>query len=121
MKIRAYLFKSKEFIYPEDNTPGAISTFFGVLQGYTNKGLKYDINYSSGIKDDEQTEVYEEDLIEVIFKYTGGKVEKVSGVVEFVLGCFNVNNEQGLDLDLANCEGNLKIIGNSYESGKRTV
>lgn len=102
--VRAYLYKSKEFLRPDDNSYTALATFWGIIAGMEVRGERFEINYGSGLYDNNHVEIFEKDII-VVYSYVKAK-DRVLGEraeVVYEAGCFNAVNQIGLDVDLGSC------------------
>lgn len=97
ISVRAYLHKSKEYLYPESNNPADLCIFYGILEGYRLKKKEYDLEFGSGVKDVNEHEIYVGDKL--IVKYYDPKLladggpDFDEGIVDFVDGVFIVTNE----------------------------
>jgi len=121
--MRAWLKESKEFMYAE-NTLVGLSTFYGVLEGMRLTGQSFVIDRPTGIRDVENTEVYENDILHVVYKLTAKEVKEgylktVKAPVVYHDGCFVAKDDSQDYMDfLSNEVGELysfKIIGHGHK------
>lgn len=102
--VRAYLYRTKEFLYPDDKSYTARSTFWGVVQGMQDRGERFEINWGSALFDNNGVEIFEKDII-VVYSFSK-KTNRVTGEKAEVVyegGCYNAVNQMGLDVDLGSC------------------
>ena len=110
---RALLVKTGEYIYPDKPTYAALSEFFGIVEGYHRKGMEVEVHRGSGIFDAGGFEIFEKDVILLSGLQKEGEIElenEEEGYVSIEEGCFIVQNEQGLDLDLGTCASLPNLI-----------
>ena|SRR5688572_10490571 len=97
LSVRAYLHKTKEYLYPDSTDPKDLSVFYGTLEGYKLKNKEFDIELGSGVEDINENEIYVGDKL--IVKYydpkllAGGGPDFDEGYVDFIDGVFVVTNE----------------------------
>jgi hypothetical protein len=118
--IRAYLFKNREFIYPESSKPADLSTFFGVLAGHQIKNSGFELSEGTGEYDNNGIEIFTKDVIIVHYlDVNDRKGYSEVARIHYHDGCFNAVNDNGLDVDIGSCirddEHYAIIIGNEYE------
>lgn len=132
MNVRAWLFDTNEFFYPEDDSPRSLSEFWGILEGYRIKGVEYELNWGTSMVDRENKEIFSGDRVTIYYtdelasglslkdRHAASIIEQEGGHVDYMDGCFVVVNEQGLLWDLANSMSangtlHIDITGNVYD------
>lgn len=129
--MRAYLFDSKELIYPDDipEKELSLSTFFGILHGYRKQGKRIHVDRGTEIYDQKGDEIYENDVVEIRYDLTRLEIAEgmkpiLRGWISYEDGSFvAVNHDQewmeylGNDLH-PGCNYVVKIIGNRHDKSK---
>lgn len=127
--MRAYIYHLKSFLYPDDGIDKALSlsTFYGVLHGYSLAGKKSHVDRPTEIYDIQGREIHENDEVEIRYDLTRleiltGMKPVIRGFVEYRDGSFVAANDEedwleylGNDLIPENCKFFVKIVGNRHE------
>lgn len=127
--MRAWLYNTKEFLYPEEGVPQelALSSFYGILHGYSLSGKKSHVDRPTEIYDVKGDQIFENDEVEIRYDLTrmemlSGMKALLRGYVQYSDGCFTAVNEEedwmeylGEDLLPADCRYYVKIVGNRHD------
>lgn len=130
--MRAYIFHTKSFLYPDEGIDEtlALSTFYGCLYGYKLAGKAFKTDRPTGVHDVRGQEIFEGDEVEIRYDLT--RMEMLSGMRSTLRGFVEysdasyvaVNHEEdwmeylGEDLLPADCRYYVKIVGNRHEKQK---
>lgn len=92
-------------IYPDSDNPVDLAVFWGTVEGYRLKERPYDIEWGTGIEDEEGNEIFSGDVVRIIHRGTDaeGVIHTViddHGVVDYFDGGFFVITEEGEALEL---------------------
>ncbi len=129
MKVRAYIYDTKELYYPTEDSKGkvslvALAEFYTVLEGYRLKKRPFEITWSTGIDDIENREVFAGDRVELIYPEKRDKrlfpLKTEKGHIEYSDGCFTFisetipGHERVLDPDMFS----IRILNYAYTLNK---
>lgn len=125
MKLRAYIHKEMGFFHPESESLEDICTFYGILAGYEKKNITFDVSRGTGIEDLNGFEIYEKDKVNFHSLEKNGTFRTETGFVVFEDGCFLVQNDEGLDVELGSCNTlpdifRVEIVGTYYDRRETT-
>ena len=111
--VRSFLYSTGEFIFPEDDSYGALSVFYGILEGLTIRAEDFTLDMGSGCYDESGIEIFERDIVEVPL-WEAEEESRETCLVCYEDGYYNLVSEQGWEEGLS-CSEEFKIIGHNHK------
>ena len=105
MNVRCILMDPTDTIYPDSDSPADLAVFWGTVEGYKLKERPYEIEWGTGIDDEEGNEIFSGDVVRIVHRDTDseGIIHTViddHGVVDYFDGAFFIITPSGEAFEL---------------------
>lgn len=114
--IRAWIEGQDELYIPDHESAQDMAVFWGVLQGYMEKGFNVSIDRSTCEWDKDGVEMFEGDIVEAEWPDDDGTMLYHSGRLVFMMGSFFIRDDHNVAVSLA-----MIIDSNTYENRHKLV